>query len=124
MDRKSYGAMLIPLDIGENRVKAVFDTGSPNTYLDISIFRQNKALFEFVRNSHLGDVPVKIYKTRDLNAAGHRLNANQIVVMDFSKNPVFKRGKEEFGELALLGMDVIKSHTWHFDLKSNRWAIE
>ena len=106
-------------------MKAAFDTGSPNTFIDLQFVKSHPEDFVCSQKNFMESTGWTFYQcsTNHLVMNHQSFDLAAIYAVDFSKIPVFKDVLFDNGVLILLGKDAREFHQWHINLQKNEWAL-
>ena len=126
--RDANGYIYIPLQIGENRAFALFDTGvSGGGAVDPKFLKANPGLFKFAGKITAQDpsgasASYDTYKATSLNLGNGRiLNDVTLIAMD---QPAMWKVFNEAGAQVIIGIDVLKHYAWYLDLENNLFSLD
>jgi hypothetical protein len=119
------GHMTIPIQIGDQHVQALFDTGADSTIVDSAFVDQHPELFVFARSepgrdAHGHAVESKVYRCPALDIGQHDLRDMEVATFDFGS---YLRSRME-GAPLILGNNVISQARWTFDVGASEWTLE
>ncbi len=120
--RLATGHFTLSINLGNNNVDVLFDTGADTTVIDLQYIKQNAELFQLVRSEdgydhHGNKIPSEIYKIAEVEVGTLGLQNVEMATFDFG---VHLRQKME-GVPIILGNNIIGGAAWAFDLKLGRW---
>ena len=114
------GRMVVPFQIGDQKLYAFFDTGASTTMLDPSIVQKHESLFKFVSHFDNGtDIlnhrfSYDVYRSKELLIAGSMEEGNVAAASTPSAINDAHDG--------LLGYNLIRKLNWLLDPKMRVWA--
>lgn len=121
----STGHIAIPLSVGVDTTRGLFDTGADKTVIDFSYIQQHSDDFDFVRpdtgsDANGNSIKSGIYRCKILQIGPLRLRNFEVAVFDFGDE--LRQSMEQAP--IILGTDVIAQAQWNIDLASAQWSAQ
>jgi hypothetical protein len=122
--RLEKGHRIISVQIANETVSAVFDTGAGLTSIDEEFVKSHPTSFVFIQDIPAKDVTgttfmMKLYQMKSLTIGGRVIPDDYVLAM-----PIVTSLKKYLGDVPLiLGLNHIQKLNWYFDLSENTWGI-
>ncbi len=124
MSRSPQGQIIIPVEVGEDVVQALFDTHTSLTVVDIGYIRSHPD--EFSQAGTVGTTDGTetqqedpLYRVKSLTIEGHAVSG-AVIGMDLSAvSEILQRRDVKI----ILGGNFITQFDWYLNLKSDTWAV-
>lgn len=121
----SAGHIAMPLNVGFDTTRGLFDTGADKTVIDSRFVQLHADDFDFVRPDTGSDangnaIKSGIYRCKILQIGPLRLRDLEVAVFDFGD--VLRQSMEQVP--IILGTDVIAQARWNIDLASAQWSAQ
>jgi hypothetical protein len=119
------GMFTIPVRLGANTGKAVWDTGAELTAVNRAYVADHPEDFTFQKtvNSAVDgtdrEVQAELYSAREIVMGGRRFQNVNVLAIDFG---TIHQGTAADVH-AVIGFNIIRKTDWHFDLKARRWSV-
>ncbi len=112
----------VEASIKEAAVEAAWDTGAELTTVDEQFVERNPDCFDFIQSIEGADstgTPISfgLYQMKEIRIGDRVFADAHAIAMDFSA----LRGRFEGLEL-VVGFNLMRGHTWHFDLQRLKWG--
>ena len=121
---RDKGIPAMPIEIGGEKVTAMFDTGAALTVVDANLISKKPDLFAFLGDVNGGDstnhkVDMKAYQAKELVIGNTSFKDLLVLSMDFTQM------KKYFGNdvHAIIGFNLFVQRNWYFDFPEGHFRL-
>ena len=126
LEYSPVGAYVMPVMIGQNKVKAMFDTGVAVTLVDRSFVSKHSEQFveikppENAMDGSGAQIQWALYQMKSITIGNRTWRDQHVYVMDLDSCPKMQMSDTP----VILGFNLITQMNWTINLKDNKWDAE